>query len=145
MDWFLPVRSTGQRPATVSVLSQSDREAVGSGVLLPRARFLTCAHVINCALGKENTICAERPAQETLKVLVHGPDGEPHACTARLAVWIPPGAANGVEWDGDLAVLEFVEPLPAMCGRRAGRPWRRGSSFARGTAAGCTPPSPPLG
>lgn len=112
MDWFLPVRSTGQRPATVSVLSQSDREAVGSGVLLPRARFLTCAHVINCALGKENTICAERPAQETLKVLVHGPDGEPHACTARLAVWIPPGAANGVEWDGDLAVLEFVEPLP---------------------------------
>ncbi|MEU4895530.1 trypsin-like peptidase domain-containing protein [Streptomyces sp. NPDC044780] len=112
MEWFRPVPSPGQRPATVSVLSQFDREAVGSGVLLPHDRFLTCAHVVNCALGREDTTCAERPAQEVLKVLVHGPDGHAHACTARLTVWIPPGAANGVEWDGDLAVLDIVEPLP---------------------------------
>ncbi|AGP54262.1 trypsin-like peptidase domain-containing protein [Streptomyces rapamycinicus] len=112
MDWFRPAPAAGQRPATVSVLSQADHEAVGSGVLLPRDRFLTCAHVVNCALGKEDTTCAERPTAASLKVLVHGPDGNAHAGTARLAVWIPPGATNGVEWDGDLAVLELVEPLP---------------------------------
>ncbi|WP_064456934.1 hypothetical protein [Streptomyces hygroscopicus] len=41
MEGFRPVPPAGQRPATVSVLSRLDHEAVGSGVLLPRDRFLT--------------------------------------------------------------------------------------------------------
>src|ERR1044072_2844348 len=121
MEWFHPVPN-GQRPVTVSVLSQVDAEAVGSGVLLPRDRFLTCAHVVNCALGKADTTCAERPSAEALKVLVHGPGGAAYPHTARLAVWIPPNppepwgaagpGAGAIEWDGDLAVLGFIGPVP---------------------------------
>ncbi|WP_432038062.1 trypsin-like peptidase domain-containing protein [Streptomyces cucumeris] len=114
MEWFRSAPAPGQRPVTVSVLSQVDQEAVGSGVLLPGGRrFLTCAHVINCALGKEDTTCADPPAAGALTVRVHGPDGgAPHIRTAELTVWIPPGRSRGVEWEGDLAVLDLTEPPP---------------------------------
>ncbi|MGP3951767.1 VMAP-C domain-containing protein [Streptomyces sp. 7N604] len=102
------------RPSSVSILPRGGRRAAGSGVLLPGGRLLTCAHVVNSALGNRPED-ADDPAPAAVRVLVLHPSGF-HETTARPVVWIPPGpscTAGAVEWSGDLAVLELAEDLPA--------------------------------
>lgn len=139
MNWFHSVQGLG-RPTILSVLGPTGRRAVGSGVLLPGRRFMTCAHVVNCALGKE-MLAKERPESKTadVRVLVHVPGG-PLERAAQLRVWIPPSSsASSLEWDGDLAVLDLDGDLPAdvlpprwqaMAERQPVRTWHGGGHAA---------------
>ncbi|MBB5936266.1 VMAP-C domain-containing protein [Streptomyces zagrosensis] len=110
----MPAKGAG-RPVLVSVLTLAEQRSVGSGVLLPGQRFVTCAHVINSARAQRKEATGH-PEPTDFPVRVHGPGG-PHERLARLLVWVPPGPGcetGALEWDGDLAVLELTEELPGQ-------------------------------
>ncbi|MDH2390745.1 trypsin-like peptidase domain-containing protein [Streptomyces sp. HNM0663] len=117
MGWFHAAdRSTPPDPrfCVVSVLSRSDGRAAGAGVLLTTDALLTCAHVVNDALGREQ-FDPRRPGAETIAVSVNEPSGA-RRYRARTVCWIPPRRLDGspevrlgadAEWLGDLAVLRL--------------------------------------
>ncbi|MEV5506648.1 trypsin-like peptidase domain-containing protein [Streptomyces orinoci] len=111
MGWFR--RSASAAPTLVSVLTGDGRAAAGAATLLSSRYILTCAHVVNEALGRE-PLDTHRPAlADRLEIVLH--DGEvQHRCTARLLVWVPIRPSAGSYWgEGDLAVLELDEPAEA--------------------------------
>lgn len=75
----------------------------GAGLLADPTHVVTCAHVVNTALGRD-VRAVDRP-EATIAVAF------PYAGRAgrqgRVVVWRPVGAAGG-----DVAVLELVEPAP---------------------------------
>jgi hypothetical protein len=94
------------RGFVVKLVGPRDRTA-GVGVLVGPRRALTCAHVVNAALGR-GTRDQERPAGEvTLELPLL--EGRPRR-TARVSRWRPP--SPGVPGD-DLALLELTEVAPA--------------------------------
>ncbi|MFE2429183.1 trypsin-like peptidase domain-containing protein [Streptomyces sp. NPDC059373] len=130
MGWFRSAPGDGPadvRAAFVSVLRSHDRRAAGGGVLLSRSRLLTCAHVVNDALGRE-LLSTDHPAGA--EIAVSFPEqAVPVRRLARPVLWMPPRRADGkagpvprgaLEWAGDLAVLELSEPSPPGA---AARPW----------------------
>ncbi|MGW5697034.1 VMAP-C domain-containing protein [Streptomyces asiaticus] len=101
----------------MSILAKADGRPAGAGVLLPRRHLLTCAHVVNSALGKD-MLAPDHPGPIAVPVRLHGPEHTVEA-HAELAVWIPPrtddGGLGAFEWNGDLAVLRLnVSPPPAI-------------------------------
>jgi hypothetical protein len=79
-------------------------EVVGAGVLVSPQHILTCAHVVNDALGVERE-CDELPTAEiTLGFLTKG---EPTR-RAKVVNWLPV-AADG---SGDIALLELLDSKP---------------------------------
>lgn len=113
MAWFK--RSTAPA-ARLSVLDADGRRAAGAAALLSPRRVLTCAHVVNEALGR-NPYETVRPEAPVLTIALHdgshGGEGPWHR-QARLSVWVPPRpAASALVWHGDLAVLELTEPAPS--------------------------------
>ncbi|MFE2136109.1 trypsin-like peptidase domain-containing protein [Streptomyces sp. NPDC059466] len=123
MTWFAPPRhpsSPDARGALVRVLSADRGRTAGAGVYLSGRRLLTCAHVINAALGLRS-LSPHNPGKITLDVSFPVRSAsELHP--ARLVAWIPPRspqfgpvADGSLEWDGDLAVLELdAEPPPPV-------------------------------
>ncbi|MEU6012179.1 trypsin-like peptidase domain-containing protein [Streptomyces sp. NPDC047453] len=83
-------------------------------MLLPGQHVLTCAHVVNCAVGCE-MLAVQHPGPVSLQIRVYGPDIT-HMCQAELTAWIAPRPADGglgaYEWNGDLAVLRLDSALP---------------------------------
>ncbi|EFL22366.1 LigA protein, partial [Streptomyces himastatinicus ATCC 53653] len=112
MGWFHP-RGSAPRPA-VSILAKDDGRPAGAGVLLPRQHLLTCAHVVNSALGKD-MLAPDHPGAVAVSVRIHGPEHTVEA-DAELTAWIPPrrddGGLGAFEWNGDLAVLRLAGALP---------------------------------
>ncbi|MFG3513993.1 MULTISPECIES: VMAP-C domain-containing protein [Streptomyces] len=110
MGWF-------SRPAApvshAALLREGDRKAAGAAALLSPNHLLTCAHVVNDAVGRD-LLCAERPTGETLlRIAFHGSGRTSQHGWARLSVWVAPEPRSGdVVWDGDLAVLELEETAP---------------------------------
>ena len=109
MSWF-------SRPATpvshAALLREGDRRAAGAAALLSPNHLLTCAHVVNDAVGRD-LLCAERPTDEVLRIAFHGSGRASLYGRARLSVWVAPEPRSGdVVWDGDLAVLELEETAP---------------------------------
>ena len=133
MGWFHP-RGSAPRPA-VSILAKTDGRVAGAGVLLPQRHLLTCAHVVNSALGKD-MLAPDHPGAIALSVEIHGPEHTVEA-SAELTAWIPPrtddGGLGAFEWNGDLAVLRLAgapaapvfEPPPwhPMARRQSVRAW----------------------
>ncbi|MHA5052923.1 VMAP-C domain-containing protein [Streptomyces sp. SD15] len=120
MTWFGPADDPADkdaRGALVRVLSADRGRTAGAGVYLFGRRLLTCAHVINAALGLRS-LSPHNPGKITLDVsfpVLSAVDVLP----ARLVAWIPPRspqygpvADGSLEWDGDLAVLELDEDPP---------------------------------
>ncbi|MFE7166188.1 trypsin-like peptidase domain-containing protein [Streptomyces sp. NPDC057616] len=121
MGWFLKAgRSAAADPrhCVVSVLHTADGTSVGAGVLLAPDQLLTCAHVVNDALGRA-PFDPRPPVDHTVRIALHGP-----ATTARydtrVAHWVAPRRRDGTadvqaredhEWLGDLAVLR-LEIMP---------------------------------
>ncbi|MFS4094013.1 trypsin-like peptidase domain-containing protein [Streptomyces sp. AF1A] len=117
MGWFTkadPSAAADPRHCVVSVLQASGSGSVGAGVLLTRDHLLTCAHVVNDALGR-GPFDQRHPGDDTIPVTLHGP-ALTVRCATRVAHWIParrrdgaPGvpAAEDHEWLGDLAVLRL--------------------------------------
>ncbi|MEU6576289.1 trypsin-like peptidase domain-containing protein [Streptomyces sp. NPDC046805] len=92
-----------------------DTSAAGAGALLSPRYVLTCAHVVNDALGKgQMDIEPPMPSARLDVMLRRG--AERHRSTARPVVWVPPRRSPGSNWgEGDLAVLELDEPaVPSM-------------------------------
>ncbi|MBL1290845.1 trypsin-like peptidase domain-containing protein [Streptomyces sp. For3] len=100
----------------MSVLSPGTARVVGSGVYVGGRRLLTCAHVVNEALGRA---MFTRPAPENASLQVGFPClPEGPALPARLVAWKPAHRAGAPDipvqlgeplWGGDLAVLELAE------------------------------------
>ncbi|MFI9047334.1 trypsin-like peptidase domain-containing protein [Streptomyces sp. NPDC053427] len=84
----------------------------GAAVLLTPRQVLTCAHVVNDALGVR-PLTADRPAADGLDVVFHTV-GAPRRTVARVIVWVPPRRVPSGVWHGDLCVLELTEPAPAQ-------------------------------
>lgn len=103
-------------------LRSGDR-AVGAGVLVAERLVLTCAHVVNSALGRDrfaqDTPGAGDPVTLRLPHVAAGRD-----LTGRVVreMWVPPRATAAtsapvrpgqVPYHGDLAVLELADAPPA--------------------------------
>ncbi|WP_244410149.1 trypsin-like peptidase domain-containing protein [Streptomyces albofaciens] len=101
---------------------RDDGRAVGAGVLVSDDLVLTCAHVVNSALGRDRYEQALPGPGRTVRVrLPHvAPDRE---LTAQVepGLWSPPRAPGGsgpvppgaLLYHGDLAVLRLPGPAPA--------------------------------
>ncbi len=90
----------------VGVLNSEDRP-VGVGVLLGPRHVVTCAHVVNVALGLDER-SQPRP-DGVIRVRLPLVDGEP--LRARVARWVPPPTAGAA--GDDIAGLELLDPAPA--------------------------------
>ncbi|MHB9861580.1 VMAP-C domain-containing protein [Streptomyces sp. YIM S03343] len=109
-------------PHVVSIRGIVDDKAVGAGFVLGGETVLTCAHVVNAALGRA-MLDPRAPGLAEIVVEVHGREASSQRYFARVAHWIPPRARDGGpvrptddEWLGDLAVLRVDGPaggLPA--------------------------------
>lgn len=139
MGWFRAVSGTDDpadpRFRVASVLDAGDGRAAGAAVVLTPHHLLTCAHVVNDALGKE-LFDDSRPEEVTLRVQTHGPSGA-QLHEAQTVHWIPPRRLDGgdgppghgeLEWAGDLAVLRVGAalccPAPPEVPADAGGPVR---------------------
>lgn len=111
------------RPSLVTVLGTGRGRTVGCGVYLGEGRVLTCAHVVNEALGRD-WFTQERPGGDCVDVTF--PVAETRGpLTARTTGWVParrtasvygtpePARAGDPVWFGDLAVLQLSEAAPA--------------------------------
>jgi hypothetical protein len=116
MGWFGQGGARGgsrARACVGSVLRARDHVAAGGGVALTARHFLTCAHVVNDAVGV-GLLHPEHPGSLVVEVVFH----EHRAAvqrTARVVHWVPPRCVEGsLDWRGDLAVLELDGPAPAV-------------------------------
>ncbi|MET4921032.1 trypsin-like peptidase domain-containing protein [Streptomyces sp. PSRA5] len=106
----------------VRILRASGDVPAGVGFLVGGRRLITCAHVVNTALGR-GPRAQERPSAETV-IRVQFPllDGERTTTrTARPASWTPPPLSGVL--GGDVAGLLLDEPPPesARCARLLGK------------------------
>jgi hypothetical protein len=104
--------SQGLQPAIVRIY-QATGKVIGAGFLVSEKHALTCAHVVNAALGKQMT-ASEPPAGTVSLDFPQVAPGE--KLTARVIHWIPaslPNAAAPTDGGTDIAVLELESPLPA--------------------------------
>ncbi|MFF4258576.1 trypsin-like peptidase domain-containing protein [Streptomyces sp. NPDC001663] len=121
MGWFLKAGrsdSADPRHTVVSVLQAADGTSVGAGVLLAPDQLLTCAHVVNDALGRQ-LFDPRPPVDDKVRIALHGPATTTRYDT-RVAYWVAPRRRDGSagvreredrEWLGDLAVLR-LETMP---------------------------------
>ncbi|QOV36115.1 trypsin-like peptidase domain-containing protein [Streptomyces ferrugineus] len=150
MGWFIPagaVPGDEARPRVASVRRTSDGKTAGGAVVLGVDAVLTCAHVVNDALGRA-MFETRPPGLEELFVEVKGAR-RTERYPARVAHWIPARTRDGEavpdgdgEWLGDLAVLRIDAPpggaltpdrRAAMVPGRRVRAWHgsgRGATFA---------------
>ncbi|MGW4382561.1 VMAP-C domain-containing protein [Kitasatospora sp. NPDC004531] len=123
MTWFEPVTGDVEdafRSALVSVRRRTDGKLAGGGICLGGRYVLTCAHVVNEALGRDQMDPGE---PEGATVQVRFTDGSPDAAEygwAELAEWIPPTRRDGsppvlgrdTMWEGDFAILVLTADPP---------------------------------
>jgi tetratricopeptide (TPR) repeat protein len=104
------VTTGGARQAfVVRVATRQDAAApaAGVGVVVDDGRVLTCAHVVNVALGRPKHETREPPDEARVLVelpLLDGSAGPGAAC--QIAAWLPP--SNGRPGGGDVAALVVV-------------------------------------
>ncbi|HEX5120187.1 MAG TPA: trypsin-like peptidase domain-containing protein [Pseudonocardiaceae bacterium] len=89
--------------------------SVGGGVLVADGLVITCAHVINLVLGTPHGATAPPvPIGDPLPGVQVGFPAHGTRHRVVLRDWVPVAArSDRVEWSGDLAVLEMIDPLPA--------------------------------
>lgn len=118
MGWFKEVGAAPgdrMRPSAASVRRTADGKTAGAAVVLGTDTVLTCAHVVNDALGRAQ-FDPRPPGLDELFVEVKGVR-KTERYPARVAHWIPPRTRAGqavrdgdLEWLGDLAVLRIDAP-----------------------------------
>jgi hypothetical protein len=150
VGWFKPVgRSNGEEtgPCVASVRRSDNGKTAGGAIVLGVDTVLTCAHVVNDALGRP-MFESRVPRLDEVWVDLQGPR-KSERFPARVVHWIAPRARDGGpvrefddEWLGDLAVLRVDAPpenVPAPHRRTAMAPgqkvraWHgsgRGATFA---------------
>ncbi|WP_369228482.1 NACHT domain-containing protein (plasmid) [Streptomyces sp. R39] len=103
----------------------ADGKVIGGGAYMhfeerDHSTLLTCAHVVNLALGREE-FASEHPA--LAEVTLQFPAAPGARVTARVRRWwpacqvgdpeVPPERGQDGRWDADVAELEPTKPLPA--------------------------------
>lgn len=96
---------------SIAVAAGVNQPPVGYSCLVDQDAVVTCAHVVNLALGlpKNNT---ERPGNEALLLLSVRVGGRQFARTARVEAWVPPPASPSAS-AGDVCGLRVTEPFPS--------------------------------
>lgn len=119
MGWFHDTygpASADPRRSVVTVLRVHDGRTAGAGVLLATDQLLTCAHVVNDALGRP--LFEARTPGRPVEVILHGATSTTRY-DATVTHWVPPRRIDGApgvreredqEWLGDLAVLRIESP-----------------------------------
>ncbi len=93
----------------------SGRRIAGAGWLISPRRCLTCAHVVNAALGRSMGLAD--PPQERAVIALDLPNREatstkgPPPRQASMIRWHPPGKDAAPGEPADIAVLELSEPI----------------------------------
>jgi Trypsin-like peptidase domain len=98
---------------SICEIFRGDR-AVGLGFAISRAHVVTCAHVVNSALGRSDKRDPARPGDALavrLRFAIGSTPGDDGYRAASVAGWLPAGA--GTFDADDVAVLELAEPAPA--------------------------------
>ncbi|WP_159012162.1 trypsin-like peptidase domain-containing protein [Streptomyces sp. NRRL F-5123] len=108
--------------ASVLDTSSTSTSVAGAGVYVGDGLVLTCAHVVNDALGDE-PFTPEPPRDALVSVAFPGL-GEPRdSLTARVSAWIPaqhpapearPALPGDRVWTGDLALLRLQSAPPPL-------------------------------
>ncbi|TJZ46118.1 trypsin-like peptidase domain-containing protein [Streptomyces piniterrae] len=98
-------------------------QAVGAGVLVAERLVLTCAHVVNSALGRGRFVQQTPGHDDTVTVrLPHVAAGRDLTARVVREMWVPPRATarggdpvvpGSLPYHGDLAVLELAADPPA--------------------------------
>lgn len=106
--------NAGPTTALVRILRADDGlyQAVGVGVLVPPNHVLTCAHVVNDALGHSQS-AADHPATPIWFDMPLLPGSMPHR--AHVSIWYPVRETSAPDDPEDIAVLELdtAHALPA--------------------------------
>ncbi|KUN02937.1 hypothetical protein AQI95_25775 [Streptomyces yokosukanensis] len=124
MGWFHTAGEGAVHPSryVVTVRRAEDGRTAGAGLVLAPDTVLTCAHVVNAALGRDMFHTAA-PGARDVPVEVRGSTAGSSRRIARVAHWIPPRARDGGPvrpgvdvWLGDLAVLRVDTPAAGLPG-----------------------------
>jgi hypothetical protein len=100
-------------PALVWICG-GDGVPYGAGVLVAPKRVLTCAHVVEAALGVASPGDAPAPDQPVRVRFTHVDDDGPRRAAVHAGRWFPPGnAGEGDAGAGDLALLDLLDEPPA--------------------------------
>ncbi len=117
------------RDSRMAVYRAGVTDAVGGGLILPGGLVVTCAHVVNLALGlpRFRTPPPVPPGAvlPDLLLLPATAGGARLGCGARLLEWVPAERPDGGpmssdprnEWEGDLALLR-LEPTDSPSGNQ---------------------------
>jgi WD40 repeat protein/uncharacterized protein YjbI with pentapeptide repeats len=104
----------GERPEySICEVFRGDR-AVGLGFAIGQAHVVTCAHVVNSALGRPGKRDTARPGSGAvirLRFAIGTTPGDDGYRAASVAGWLP-ARASTFDID-DVAVLELADPAPA--------------------------------
>ncbi|MFI0940253.1 trypsin-like peptidase domain-containing protein [Streptomyces sp. NPDC021020] len=119
------------RAAWVAVCSALDGTLVGAGVVVAEGVVLTCAHVVNSALGRDRLAAAEPGDADLAAVALVLPSAGSGRHRPTLVRWDAPRASarSGV-WDGDLALLRLPADAPAVAPVRLGEAPFGGKAWA---------------
>jgi WD40 repeat protein/3',5'-cyclic AMP phosphodiesterase CpdA len=103
---------TGNRPASSIVRVRTADGTAGLGVLVGRRQILTCAHVVNLALGRDRRAQEAPDAEVTVEfpLLRGGRASSPVSAVATVTQWLPP-PRSGVAGD-DIAELFLAVDAP---------------------------------
>ena len=88
-----------------------DRPTAGLGLLVDSSRVVTCAHVVNAALGR-GLLKQEQPGESDYVQVDFPFLSATPVRLARVVAWVPPPGGGG-GGDGDVAGLELSEAAPA--------------------------------
>lgn len=115
MGWFLVAGTASDDDPShhvVTVLRSDDYRTAGAGLIVGADTVLTCAHVVNDALGRP-LFDSREPERRVLRVRLNGKAGS-REYFAHVEHWVPPRSADGGRvsdgegtWLGDLAVLRL--------------------------------------
>ncbi|GBP99242.1 serine protease [Streptomyces spongiicola] len=146
MGWFFGGAAMGPDDAgrlVVAVRRVGGSVTAGAGVLLSPGVVLTCAHVVNDALGRA-VFAAAPPGRVALRIDYRDRHGTREA-TGELTHWIPPRRLDGTlpvreredrVWHGDLAVLTFPRPPEGRMPQTRWAPMRPGQSLRAWSSSG---------
>ncbi|WEO93928.1 trypsin-like peptidase domain-containing protein [Streptomyces sp. FXJ1.172] len=124
MGWFRIAGDGGDDPSryVVTVRRAEDDTTAGAGLVLGHDTVLTCAHVVNAALGRD-MFHPTSPGPRNVPLEVRTSALATQRTFARVAHWIPPRSRDGGrlrpgtrEWLGDLAVLRVDIAAPGLPG-----------------------------